>query len=319
MDIKKLRGFRAVVINGSLGAAAAVMHLSQPAMSRLISSLEAELKLALFKRERRRLLLTREGTEFYRETERILANLDELPQIVQDIKSSNARRLRIVALARVAYSLVSPAMKRFLANHPEQRLSVDVRGRRNMEQWVAGRHYDLGVAVTLPCDHPEIVCRPLFKAQAMAMMPKDHPLSHSRAVTAHDLSQHRVIGLAAGLRPRQQLDEIFRAADIEMTYQIETTSTPLACQLVADGLGVTVIDRMAALAVNTDRFVLRPIEPAYWMRFGVIFPQNHEETPLLDEVVDCLQRQVADTMGREAVEGLGRGSSRSSCVKRNNP
>jgi DNA-binding transcriptional LysR family regulator len=187
-----------------------------------------------------------------------------------------------------------------------------------MEHWVAGRHYDLGVAVTLPCDHPDIVCRPLFKARAMAMMPNGHPLSHSRTVTAHDLSQHRVIGLAAGLRPRQQLDEIFRAADIEMTYQIETTSTPLACQLVADGLGVTVIDRMAALAVNTDRFVLRPIEPAYWMRFGVIFPQNHEETPLLDEVVDCLQRQVADTMGREAVEGLDR-TPRRSCIKRNNP
>jgi DNA-binding transcriptional LysR family regulator len=276
------------------------MHVSQPAMSRLISGLEAELKLTLFRRERRRLVLTREGAEFYREAERILANLDEIPQIVRDIKSRSERPLRIVALARVASSLVSPAMVRFLEDHPTQRCTVEVRGRRDMEQWVAGRHYDIGVAVSLPCNQPNVVYRPLFRTDAMVMMPPAHPLAEYPTITASQLARHRLVGLTSGTRPRQQMDEIFRAAGVEVRYQLETTSTPLACQLVADGLGVTVTDRLAALSVNPERFVMRPISPSYSLEFGLIFPPGHETTPVLHGFIDCLRQQIRRTLGAYA-------------------
>jgi DNA-binding transcriptional LysR family regulator len=276
------------------------MHVSQPAMSRLISGLEAELKLTLFRRERRRLVLTREGAEFYREAERILANLDEIPQIVRDIKSRSERPLRIVALARVASSLVSPAMVRFLEDHPTQRCTVEVRGRRDMEQWVAGRHYDIGVAVSLPCNQPNVVYQTLFRTHAMVMMPPTHPLAEYPTITASQLARHRLVGLTSGTRPRQQMDEIFRAAGVEVRYQLETTSTPLACQLVADGLGVTVTDRLAALSVNPERFVMRPISPSYSLEFGLIFPPGHETTPVLRGFIDCLRQQIRRTLGAYA-------------------
>jgi len=64
MNIKALKAFRLIVINGSLATAAQSMHLSQPAVSRLISLLEHEAKLQLFYRTRRRLTLTPEGEAF---------------------------------------------------------------------------------------------------------------------------------------------------------------------------------------------------------------------------------------------------------------
>lgn len=302
MDIKKLKGFRAVVVHGSPGAAAASMHLSQPGMSRLISSLEDELKLKLFQRERRKLLLTREGRAFYRETERILAGLDELPSIVSDIKAGGSRRLRIVALARTAGSLVVPALGRFIRAHPNQHCSLDVRGRRDMEHWVAGRHYDMGVAVSLPCDQPGVICQPLYKARAVAMIPAGHPLAAHAHVCARDLAPYPMIGVAPGLRPRQQLDEIFSAAGIEKSYQIETTSSPLACQLVTEGLGITVIDELTARSADNHRFVLRDFEPAYWLRFGVILPEDQEQPPLLDDFIVCLREQIISLLGSQALQ-----------------
>ncbi|WP_145975925.1 LysR family transcriptional regulator, partial [Ruegeria atlantica] len=66
MNIKALRAFRATLSEGTLVAASEILHLSQPAISRLISGLEAELGLTLFDRSGRNLTPTREGLAFYR-------------------------------------------------------------------------------------------------------------------------------------------------------------------------------------------------------------------------------------------------------------
>lgn len=300
MNIKKLKCFRAVVVHGSLVAAASVMNLSQPATSRLISTLEDELKLKLFKREKRRLVLTPEGKEFYRETEKILSNLEDLPRIVREIKEGGTRTLRIVALARLANSLVSPALARFVREHPDQRFSVDVRGHRDIEQWVAGRHYDIAVALTRPCNHPSVIQRPFFDTDAMAMIPRGHPLEATDAVSAQQLAEHDIIALASGLRPRLQMEEIFQAAGVELNCKIETTSSVLACQMVAEGLGVTIIDRLTALAVDTSRFCLRPLAPRYRLQFVLLFPPGFEETPATTSLVRCLRDEVVAALGDHA-------------------
>jgi DNA-binding transcriptional LysR family regulator len=273
------------------------MNLSQPATSRLISTLEDELRLKLFKREKRRLVLTPEGKEFYRETEKILSNLDDLPRIVREIKAGGTRTLRIVALARLANSLGAPALARFVEENPEQRFSVDVRGHRDIEQWVAGRHYDIAVALTKPCNHPSVIQRPFFDTDAMVMIPKGHPLEALESVSADQMAEHDIIALAPGLRPRFQMEEIFQSAGVELNCKIETTSSVLACQMVVEGLGVTIIDRLAALAVDQNRFSLRSLDPGYRLQFVLLFPPGFEETPATTSLVRCLQSQVKFYLG----------------------
>ncbi|MEP5091303.1 MAG: LysR family transcriptional regulator, partial [Paracoccaceae bacterium] len=105
MNIKSLRAFRATLSEGSLAAAGHVLHLSQPAVSRLISGLEGELRLDLFDRSGRNLTPTPEGLAFYREAGRILDNLDEIPNIAAEIRAGRTESLRIVAMPRVARAL----------------------------------------------------------------------------------------------------------------------------------------------------------------------------------------------------------------------
>ena len=70
MNIKALRAFRLVVSEGSVNAAAKALCLSQPAVSRLIALLESELKLTLFLRDGRRMVLTEQGAAFLQEAAR---------------------------------------------------------------------------------------------------------------------------------------------------------------------------------------------------------------------------------------------------------
>jgi len=106
--------------------------------------------------------------------------------------------------------------------------------------------------------------------------------------------------LAPGLRPRFQMEEIFNSAGIELSCKIETTSSVMACQMVVEGLGVTIIDRLAAMAMDQNRFSLRPLAPHYRLQFVLLFPPGFEETPAITSLVRCLQDQVVSSLGEHA-------------------
>ena len=91
MNFKSLRAFQLVVTQGSLAAAAETMNLSPPAVSRLISLLEVEIKFELFNRTRRRLTMTTAGEAFYRATQPILDGVNELPHIANTIRAGSTR------------------------------------------------------------------------------------------------------------------------------------------------------------------------------------------------------------------------------------
>ena len=292
MNIKGLRAFKNIVVHGSVAAAADVMYLSQPAVSRLLSVLEAELRLTLFHRTRRRLVLTEEGAAFYREAGRILDNLDEVPRIVADIRAERVERLRIVSMPRIAPSLVSPAVADFAAKHPNVRTSLDVRTRRDIERWIAGREYDIGIGA-LPVSYSKLQTRPLVRVAAQVVLPARHRLARKHKVSAADLKDERMIVLMRGLLLRQQVDDFFRSAGIEMNYVIETASSQIACQLVADGAGLTIADRLTISVVDPERVVLRPLEPVRWATFGLLIPDASSLGIYVQSFIDCLERQVS--------------------------
>src|SRR5258708_32265846 len=95
MNLKRLQAFRAVFEAGSVTRAAEQLHTTQPALSRLIADLEAELGLALFVRQRRRLVPTAEGRTFPREAEKALVPVDQIVAIARDIRALNGSHLRI--------------------------------------------------------------------------------------------------------------------------------------------------------------------------------------------------------------------------------
>jgi DNA-binding transcriptional LysR family regulator len=142
----------------------------------------------------------------------------------------------------------------------------------------------------------------------MVMIPKGHPLEALESVSAEQMAEHDIIALAPGLRPRFQMEEIFQSAGIELNCKIETTSSVLACQMVVEGLGVTIIDRLAALAVNEERFSLRPLSPNYRLEFVLLFPPGFEETPATSSLVNCLHDQVKSSLGGYATM-TGEGNS----------
>ena len=296
MNIKALRAFRATLSEGSLAAASRVLNLSQPAVSRLISGLEGELRLTLFDRSKRNLTPTPEGFAFFREAGRILDNLDEVPRIAAEIRAGRTEKLRVVAMPRVAQALASPAVAKFVQQFPGIGVRLDVRARREAGKWLAGREYDIGIGA-LPVDHPDIRTELLLRVRAQAIVSIDHPLANSTEISVDDLDGEPMIRLMHGLLLRDQLDDMFQSAGLTPKPSCEVASSALACALVADGGGVTIADELVAAQVDANRIRLIPITPERWMSFGLLFPIKTPPSNRLEDLIEILRsnaKRLAD-------------------------
>ncbi|CUH44952.1 LysR family transcriptional regulator [Ruegeria atlantica] len=293
MNIKALRAFRATLSEGTLVAASEILHLSQPAISRLISGLEAELGLTLFDRSGRNLTPTREGLAFYREAGRILDNLDEVPRIAAEIKAGRTETLRVVTMPRIARAISAPALAMFLQAHPDTNVTLDIRARREASKWLAGREYDIGIGA-LPVEHPGVKTKPLLRVRAQAVLPVAHALSDRKSVTATDLAREPVIRLMNGLLLREQLDDIFRSAGVNPRHTCEVAASQLACSLVAEGAGITIADELVAAQETKERLALVPIAPERWMTFGLLYPATQEKSQALQDFEDVLFWQASE-------------------------
>lgn len=301
MNVKALRAFRAVVTEGSVIGASRAMNLSQPAVSRLLGLLEAELRLTLFSRVRRRLILTDEGRAFLREAGRILANLDEIPRIADEIRASRVKRLRVVSMPRTALSLVCPAVAGLAREHPDVEISLDLRPRRELESWIGGKEYDIGFGI-VPVVHRAVSCVTLVRARMEVLMPAGHRLAHRERLRVEDLAGEEIIALFPGLLGREQMDEMLHASEMHIRHRLQTSSSQIASRLVAIGVGITIIDRLSSATLDPQAVVLRPLDPERWVSFGVILPRNDEIEPLTGLMIDYLRREIAGKLLPGVVE-----------------
>src|SRR5256885_633819 len=107
MNLRHLRAFPAIADRGGVARAAPRLHLSQPALSRQIHALEAELGLPLFDRVGRRVQLTSQGEDLLRRSRRLLADADSLGERARALKTGETGILRVAATPQVIENLLA--------------------------------------------------------------------------------------------------------------------------------------------------------------------------------------------------------------------
>ncbi|MEO1178733.1 MAG: LysR family transcriptional regulator, partial [Pseudomonadota bacterium] len=294
-----LRAFVSVVELGSLSAAARDLNISEPALSRQITGLEAELDLVLFDRSRRQLRPTEVGRAFLQEVQPILSGLQRIEDFADEIRHGTGRRLRVVSMPRLCTAITGPAIAAFKRAHPDVRLTADIQPRRLLETWITGQRFDLGLS-TLPSRHPDIDTRVLFELPAVAVLRKDHRLASAPSVSAQELAKEVFVAPTVGTALRAQTEAIFGHANAILTPSVEVSQTHLACQLVSLGAGVMICDPMVPTAFQ-DTLVTVPISPRYPMAFGMHFLRGWTQTEEAIALEAIVRARAAEFMEENAL------------------
>lgn len=303
MNLKALKLFRLTVLRGSLSAAAQSANLSQPAASRLIASLEAELKLTLFERTHQRLLLTLEGERFYREAEHILNAVEEIPTIAGEIRQQTVESLRIITSAPIGATLLPAAIARLRECCRELNCKIDIGSRFDVERQVGSRRYNIGL-LSLPVENAivELAVEPLLQATTQVLMPANHPLATLERVPVEALLESPFVTLKPQQIWRQRLDRLFEEIGRRPRIALEVGSTQLVPRFVEAGFGLGLLDLAccgvtAGSGVAAGGTVMRPVTPATELTYACILPPAGQR-PIARRFIDAL-RETLEARGQQ--------------------
>ncbi|HIM24898.1 MAG TPA: LysR family transcriptional regulator [Rhodospirillales bacterium] len=293
MKLRQLEALRAVVASGTTTQAADLLGLTQSAVSRLITQLESELGLNIFDRRHGRLRITPEGQHFYDVVKKLLSGIDQITATARDIRTLKTGALRIIAMPALAYGLLPQTITTINKRFRQIKISVEMGTRLDVEEGVESTQFDFGIA-TLPINRQGIEVEPLFTADGVCVLPMGHELAKKSEIVAEDLADLPFISMNSGSLLRYQTDELFGRLGIHRVLSVEAPSTLLATNLVAKGLGVSIVHSFIASAYG-DRVIAKPFTPTIRYEYGLLFPAAQTRSQITNAFVESLRDDLKKT------------------------
>jgi LysR family hydrogen peroxide-inducible transcriptional activator len=260
MELRQLEILASVAESGSLTAAAKLCNLSQPAISQQIQALEEEIGEPLLIRRARGVELTAAGRTVLEHTTRLLAERDKLRDAFADRRELRHGRVAFGIIPTIAPYLLPQWLGPFRERHPG--ISIAISESRTQEligQLVEGR-----IEFAILSDVPEhdrqmwsLKVKELFREPLLLAAPAKHPLALRKAPpTPADLNATELIHLKGGHCLSDRTLRLCKIREPDPGLQCDQLGTALS--MVASGLGVTVVPKLATRNRALDGVVVRP-------------------------------------------------------------
>jgi LysR family cyn operon transcriptional activator len=243
MNLRFLHTFVGIAEAGSIARASARLNVSQPAASRQILALEAELGVRLFDRIGRRFRLTSEGEDLLRQSRHLLMEADSLSARARALKGGHTGILRVGATPMVIETTLSPFLSQYRLRHP----GVEVHLVEDGGLRLLGRleHGDFHLALVVPDDR--FRSRLLYPVYNLAVLSRKHRLSRRRTLDVADLADEPLLLLHRGFGSREWFDAACSIAHIRPCVLVESVAPHTLIALTVAGYGVAVVPSTTAV------------------------------------------------------------------------
>jgi len=206
-DLDRLRVFHAVAAAGSLTHAGEELALSQSAVSRQISALEDELKVQLFSRHARGLVLTEQGARLHETTTRIFEQLQKAEEELIDSREKPRGDLRVTATMGIGTHWLAPRLRTFIDLYPDVRVHLIL---HDGELDLVHREADVALRMRQPVQS-DLIQRKLFDVKYHIYGSPDYVARREKPTTLADLDHHSI--LVYGTAP-PELDKVNWLAEV---------------------------------------------------------------------------------------------------------
>lgn len=254
MDLAQLKAFVAVVDAGGVSRAADRLHVSQPALSRQVQTLEAELGVALFDRVQRRLRLTSVGEDLLQRSRLVLLEAEGLRERAKSLQSGQTGVLKIGATPPIIEAPLSDFLGDWRKRHPGIDVHLTEDGGASLaERLHAG---DVHVAY-VPAGDARFDYQLLYPIHVVAAVSTRHELARQRSVELTKLMPFQLLALHVGFGSRRWFDAACRDTGMRPNLVFESASPGAVLALATAGYGVGILP--SAVSVSSDRVRLLPI------------------------------------------------------------
>ncbi|MCZ8256043.1 MAG: LysR family transcriptional regulator [Polaromonas sp.] len=256
LSLRQLRAFLALADQRSFTQAAATCHLSQPAFSALIRTLEGELNTRLFDRDTRSVELTAEGRLFASSARRLVGDFGAALNDLNDHVERRKGRVHIAALPSLAAGWLPAVFAEFRAAWPGIELNLSDLLSDACVDLVRSGKADFALAST-GISHAGLATRLVFTDRFYLVCPQNHPLAAEPSLTLKKLAPYPFIHMSRNSSVRQALESALHPLQANTVLEVDQLAT--AAGMVEAGLGISVVPALTLFHFERQTLVTRPL------------------------------------------------------------
>jgi len=243
VDTQNLRAFLLVAESGSFSQAAKRLHLTQPAVSKRIAQLEAQLNVSLFDRIGRRISTTEAGEALLPHARAVHLELQAAQQSVRDLAGEVGGRLRLATSHHIGLHRLPPLLSFFSKAFPAVQLDIDFMDSEQAYELTLQGEVELAVVTLAPSPIANIVTRPIWLDPLDFMVQQGTQLTRKKALGLKELSQHPAILPGLNTYTGQIVKSLFEQRSLPIQIAITTNYLETIRMMASVGLGWTVLPR----------------------------------------------------------------------------
>ncbi|MDF2796995.1 MAG: LysR family transcriptional regulator [Pseudomonas orientalis] len=260
MRLRHIEIFQAIRQTGSISAAAQLLHVSQPAVTKVLQHAELQLGFALFLRVRGKLQPTPEALALESEVEKVTASLQGVRRLAKSLRHMPGQSIRIGAIPALALSLLPPAILEWTRDYPDMACELSSDHSRELVQKLLMREIDLALTLNFS-GHPGLTAQVLANVAA-------------------------------------KLGSYLENIDPPPRVTISVQTYSLARAMVESGAGLTVIDPFTALGASTATTRIRTLTPPLPITLYALTRANEPPPHMLARLLEIFGNRACELLAR---------------------
>ena len=306
MNLHQLRFVReAVRQNYNLTDAAKALFTSQPGVSKAIIELEEELGVDIFTRHGKRIRgLTEPGRLVLESVELIMQEIESLKRIGKEYAAHDSGSFTIATTHTQARYMLPKVVQAFMVKFPKVRLSLLQGNPKQIADMVKSGQADLAIATEAIAAMDGLVTLPCYQWEHVVVVPPDHDLLRSKAVSLEEIASYPLITYDAAFAGRSKIDHAFSLRELKPDVLLEAIDADVIKTYVELGMGVGIIAGMAFDAERDRNLRTIPVGHLFGMNVSRVAVK---QGAYLRSYIYTFIELLAPSLTRKMVESAMRG------------
>ena len=274
MRLRHIEVFHAVYTCGSITAAAKMLNVSQPSVSKVLAHAEQQLGFALFDRQKGKIIPTQEAEKLIHHVTDVYNNISELRRTSENLRASDSGQIRVATIPSIGVQLAPSAIASYLAMYPETHFEVETLHLHQILRALKELRVDVGMAFDPP-DTPGITVDQFATGEFVLLSHKSVDFGTKSRLSLGDLEGMDFIHLNTRSPLGRLLASHIESSQVKLHSVAKVETHSIAATLVANGAGVAIVDEFTARSMQADNVTSWPLEPQ--LKFGVAMLSKEDE------------------------------------------
>ncbi len=288
MRLRHIEVFHAVYVTGSITNAANFLHVSQPSVSKVLAHAELQLGFALFQRIKGRLSPTVEAQQLFGEVDKVYKQIRSVRNSVENLKKGKTGCINVGLTPALGFDILPKAVAQYKDNHPGVKINILTIHNNEVLQGLLEHTIDFALMFSppsLPGVEQQFIC----ESQLVMMYPNQYFPTQPKKITLNQLEGHEVIGIWDSGPLGDLIWHRLAEDNVPINTNIKVKTYFLAARLVAQNIGICIIDEFSARGNISDNVSIATIEPTLSFKLKALYLDNHKPSQIATGLLDTIE------------------------------